>query len=209
MIGETSATGVRRNISCSTLHPHMPISDSHQTEDGHRVDPPTQTPPPQAVQALSLDFFLTEERIEEALTILRERRRVCQTLTVTPPPVRQADKRKLKDTWVKQITREKGYRHTPTETSAYVFSKIIQQEYACVANSIDLADRFLPRLTSIRKPNIVTFRAYSKDQIFRILEERLKELPYTVFQHQALELCARKVAAACGDMRNALSICRM
>ncbi|KAI7983508.1 hypothetical protein LOK49_LG15G01261 [Camellia lanceoleosa] len=35
-----------------------------------------------------------------------------------------------------------------------------------------------------------------------------KALPYTVFQPQALELCARKVAAASGDMRKALCICR-
>ncbi|CAL5334030.1 unnamed protein product [Camellia sinensis] len=35
-----------------------------------------------------------------------------------------------------------------------------------------------------------------------------KALPYIVFQPQALELCARKVAAASGDMRKALCICR-
>ncbi|GKV26191.1 hypothetical protein SLEP1_g35535 [Rubroshorea leprosula] len=58
------------------------------------------------------------------------------------------------------------------------------------------------------KPLVVTFRAYSKDQILRILRERLMALPYVVFQPQALELCARKVAAASGDMRKALSVCR-
>ncbi|XP_058202630.1 cell division control protein 6 homolog B [Rhododendron vialii] len=78
-----------------------------------------------------------------------------------------------------------------------------------IANAIDLADRFLPRLQSLNcKPMVVTFRAYSKDQIMLILQQRLKDLPYTVFQPQALELCARKVAAACGDMRKALCICR-
>ncbi|XLS77139.1 hypothetical protein HN51_061364 [Arachis hypogaea] len=78
-----------------------------------------------------------------------------------------------------------------------------------VANAIDLADRFLPMLTSLNcKPTVVTFCSYSKDQILRILEERLNELPYTVFQRQALELCARKVAAASGDMRKALCIFR-
>ncbi|RDY04317.1 Cell division control protein 6-like B, partial [Mucuna pruriens] len=69
------------------------------------------------------------------------------------------------------------------------------------------------RCILIGKPIVVNFRAYSKDQILKILEERLNELPYTVFQQQALELCARhctlqKVAAASGDMRNALCICR-
>lgn len=78
-----------------------------------------------------------------------------------------------------------------------------------VANAIDLADRFLPRLQSLNcKPMVVTFRSYSKDQIFRILNQRMTALPYTVFQPQALELCARKVAAASGDMRKALCICR-
>ncbi|KAJ6303032.1 hypothetical protein OIU77_017004 [Salix suchowensis] len=78
-----------------------------------------------------------------------------------------------------------------------------------VANAIDLADRFLPRLKSLNcKPMVITFRAYSKDQILRILQERLMAVPHTVFHPQALELCARKVAAASGDMRKALCVCR-
>ncbi|GMY27210.1 cell division control protein 6 homolog B-like, partial [Fagus crenata] len=78
-----------------------------------------------------------------------------------------------------------------------------------IANAIDLVDYFLPRLQSLNcKPMVVTFRAYSKDQIHKMLHERLMELPYTVFQPQALELCARKVAAASGDMRKALCVCR-
>ncbi|WVY94226.1 hypothetical protein V8G54_033314 [Vigna mungo] len=63
------------------------------------------------------------------------------------------------------------------------------------------------RCILIGKPVVVNFQAYSNDQILKILEERLKALPYIVFQQQALELCARKVAASSGDMRNALSIC--
>uniref|UniRef100_A0A0D3BTR7 Cell division control protein n=1 Tax=Brassica oleracea var. oleracea TaxID=109376 RepID=A0A0D3BTR7_BRAOL len=78
-----------------------------------------------------------------------------------------------------------------------------------VANAIDLADRFLPKLKSLNcKPLVVTFRAYSMQQIVRILQERLVELPYVAFQPKALELCARKVSAASGDMRKALSVCR-
>ncbi|KAH9603837.1 hypothetical protein KSS87_005957 [Heliosperma pusillum] len=78
-----------------------------------------------------------------------------------------------------------------------------------IANAIDLADRFLPRLQSLNcKPSVLTFRAYSKDQIQRILQGRLAALPNQVFQQQALELCARKVAAASGDMRKALCVCR-
>ncbi|XP_065877108.1 cell division control protein 6 homolog B-like [Euphorbia lathyris] len=78
-----------------------------------------------------------------------------------------------------------------------------------IANAIDLADRFLPRLQSLNcKPMVITFRAYSKDQILRILHERLLALPWTIFHPLALELCARKVAAASGDMRKALCVCR-
>ncbi|MFS7976487.1 hypothetical protein Hanom_Chr10g00892991 [Helianthus anomalus] len=47
------------------------------------------------------------------------------------------------------------------------------------------------------------------DQIIMILKQRLMALPYTVFQPQALELCARKVGATSGDMRKALGICRL
>ncbi|KAL2332926.1 hypothetical protein Fmac_014139 [Flemingia macrophylla] len=103
------------------------------------------------------------------------------------------------------ITKDRAVLHDLFMLTTFPFSKCI---LIGVANAIDLADRFLPRLASLNcKPIVVNFRAYSKDQILKILEERLNELPYTVFQQQALELCARKVAAACGDMRNALCIC--
>eukprot|EP01018_Ginkgo_biloba_P038608 Gb_30216 [translate_table: standard] len=43
-----------------------------------------------------------------------------------------------------------------------------------VANAIDLTDRFLPKLHSLNcKPVVVTFRAYSTDQILKILQQRL------------------------------------
>ncbi|KAK7333267.1 hypothetical protein VNO80_30032 [Phaseolus coccineus] len=103
------------------------------------------------------------------------------------------------------ITKDRAVLHELFMLTTFPFSRCI---LIGVANAIDLADRFLPRLTSLNcKPVVVNFQAYSKDQLLKILEERLKELPYTVFQQPALELCARKVAAATGDMRNALSIC--
>ncbi|KAI9109147.1 hypothetical protein K1719_019770 [Acacia pycnantha] len=104
------------------------------------------------------------------------------------------------------ITKDRAVLHDLFTLTTFPFSRCI---LIGISNAIDLADRFLPRLKSLNcKPIIVTFRAYSKDQILSILKERLRELPYTVFQHQALELCARKVAAASGDMRKALCICR-
>ncbi|KAK8683423.1 hypothetical protein V6N13_039484 [Hibiscus sabdariffa] len=104
------------------------------------------------------------------------------------------------------ITRDRTVLHDLFMLTTFPFSRCI---LIGIANSIDLADRFLPRLQSLNcKPMVVTFRAYSKDQILSILRERLLVLPYIVFHRQALELCARKVAAASGDMRKALSVCR-
>ncbi|KAL3750554.1 hypothetical protein ACJRO7_011541 [Eucalyptus globulus] len=104
------------------------------------------------------------------------------------------------------ITKDRAVLHDLFMLTTFPFSKCI---LVGIANAIDLADRFLPRLQSLNcKPTIVTFRAYSPVQIVRILHERLKVLPYPVFQPHALELCARKVAAASGDMRKALCICR-
>ncbi|KAM0941439.1 putative ATPase, AAA-type, core, P-loop containing nucleoside triphosphate hydrolase, AAA lid [Dioscorea sansibarensis] len=78
-----------------------------------------------------------------------------------------------------------------------------------IANAIDLADRFLPRLESLNcKPTVVTYCAYSKDQILKIIQQRLIVLGHDIFEPIALEFCARKVAAASGDMRKALDVCR-
>ncbi|KAF8116292.1 hypothetical protein N665_0020s0143 [Sinapis alba] len=104
------------------------------------------------------------------------------------------------------ITKDRGVLHDLFMLTTLPFSRCI---LIGVANAIDLADRFLPKLKSLNcKPMVITFRAYSKDQILRILRERLMVLPYVAFQSKALELCARKVAAASGDMRMALSVCR-
>ncbi|XP_010543051.1 PREDICTED: cell division control protein 6 homolog B-like [Tarenaya hassleriana] len=104
------------------------------------------------------------------------------------------------------ITKDRGILHDLYMLTTLSFSRCI---LIGVANAIDLADRFLPRLKSLNcKPMVVTFRAYSKDQILRIMQERLMELPFVAFESNALELCARKVAAVSGDMRKALCVCR-
>ncbi|CAA7038058.1 unnamed protein product [Microthlaspi erraticum] len=104
------------------------------------------------------------------------------------------------------ITRDRGVLHELFMLTTLPFSRCI---LIGVANAIDLADRFLPKLKSLNcKPLVVTFRAYSNQQILRILQERLVALPFVAFQSKALELCARKVSAASGDMRKALCVCR-
>ncbi|KAK1265093.1 hypothetical protein QJS04_geneDACA011449 [Acorus gramineus] len=104
------------------------------------------------------------------------------------------------------ITRDRAVLHDLFMLTTLPFSRCI---LIGIANALDLADRFLPKLQSLNcKPQIITFRAYSTDQILSILQQRLATLAYDAFEPQALELCARKVAAVSGDMRRALSICR-
>ncbi|XP_023512124.1 cell division control protein 6 homolog B-like [Cucurbita pepo subsp. pepo] len=104
------------------------------------------------------------------------------------------------------ITKDKAVLHNLFMLTTFPFSRCI---LIGIANAIDLADRFLPRLQALNcKPPVITYRAYSKEQILKILHQRLIVLPFVVFQPQALELCARKVAAVSGDMRKALCVCR-
>lgn len=104
------------------------------------------------------------------------------------------------------ITRDRAVLHDLFMLTTFPYSRCI---LIGIANAIDLADRFLPKLQSLNcKPLLITYQAYSKDQIIIILQQRLMALPYITFQPQALELCAAKVAAVSGDMRKALWICR-
>ncbi|KAJ4779446.1 Cell division control protein 6-like protein [Rhynchospora pubera] len=104
------------------------------------------------------------------------------------------------------ITRDRSVLHDLFMLTTVPFSRCI---LIGIANAIDLADRFLPKLASLNcKPPVITFRAYSKDQIYEIIQERLKGLGYDVFDSLSLEFCARKVAAASGDMRKVLAVCR-
>ncbi|GBG82036.1 hypothetical protein CBR_g34218 [Chara braunii] len=79
-----------------------------------------------------------------------------------------------------------------------------------IANSIDMTQRLLPHLRAFSCiPSVVTFPAYNQSQICAILNQRLKRLSFQAFHPLAIELCARKVAAAFGDMRKALDVCRL
>ena len=77
-----------------------------------------------------------------------------------------------------------------------------------VANGINLVEVTLPRLAARGcEPSVVRFNAYDNAQLKQLLRQRLSALPFAVFEDAGLELCARKVAAATGDMRRALNIC--
>ncbi|KAG5515129.1 hypothetical protein RHGRI_036238 [Rhododendron griersonianum] len=79
------------------------------------------------------------------------------------------------------ITKDWAVLHDLFMLTTFPFSRCL---LIGIANAIDLADRFLPRLQSLNcKPMVLAFRAYTKDQIM-------------------------KVAAASGDMRKVLCVCR-
>ncbi|CAI5513338.1 unnamed protein product [Closterium sp. Naga37s-1] len=107
-----------------------------------------------------------------------------------------------------------------------------------ISNSIHLIDSLLPHLSRpnsmgvTARPTLLPFPAYDRNQIYEILSQRLQAaggMPVGAaargaaveagaqesactsfyFDPMALHLCARKVAAASGDMRKALDITRM
>ena len=93
-----------------------------------------------------------------------------------------------------------------------LFSLPVLQNSRCiltgVSNTMNLTDRVLPRLRARGcEPAFVPFPAYVGHQLKVLLKQRLATLPFKAFEDSALELCARKVGAATGDMRKALNVC--
>lgn len=83
-----------------------------------------------------------------------------------------------------------------------------------IANSLNLPDRFLPRLKGKKsEPKRLSFHPYTTEDIVTIISARLQSLDptsetFAMMDPKAIELCARKVSAASGDLRMALDICR-
>ncbi|KAI8646904.1 P-loop containing nucleoside triphosphate hydrolase protein [Parasitella parasitica] len=96
-----------------------------------------------------------------------------------------------------------------------------------IANALDLTDRILPRLRAKNcEPQLLNFNPYQVTEITSIIRDRLFSLiedpedpfappckptdgtPAPLIQANAIELCARKVAASMGDLRTALDVCR-
>lgn len=96
-----------------------------------------------------------------------------------------------------------------------------------IANALDLTDRILPRLRAKNcEPQLLNFNPYQVSEISSIIKDRLFSLiddpenPFgpapkpaegavpPLIQPNAIELCARKVAASMGDLRTALDVCR-
>jgi len=75
-----------------------------------------------------------------------------------------------------------------------------------IGNTIDMLDRLLPRNNSRLSMQRLMFQPYSRVDLQTILSSRLASVK--AFDPDAIELCARKVASAAGDVRRALEMCR-
>ncbi|KAK9273264.1 hypothetical protein L1049_018071 [Liquidambar formosana] len=75
-----------------------------------------------------------------------------------------------------------------------------------IANTMDLPEKLLPRISSRMGIQRLCFSPYNYQQLQEIISTRLKGID--AFENQAIEFASRKVAAISGDARRALEICR-
>ncbi|GAM20563.1 hypothetical protein SAMD00019534_037380 [Acytostelium subglobosum LB1] len=75
-----------------------------------------------------------------------------------------------------------------------------------IANTMNLPDTLLPRVQSRMGMHRLPFSSYTSAQITRIVRSRLEGLE--AFDQDAIQMCAMRVSAVCGDARRALEICR-
>jgi Cdc6-like AAA superfamily ATPase len=75
-----------------------------------------------------------------------------------------------------------------------------------VSNTINFPETLLPRIQSRMGKDRVTFHPYSREQLQTIIAQRLSAT--NVFNKDAIEFAARKVALLSGDVRRALQLCR-
>ncbi|KFK23920.1 hypothetical protein AALP_AAs52427U000100, partial [Arabis alpina] len=75
-----------------------------------------------------------------------------------------------------------------------------------IANTMDLPEKLLPRISSRMGIQRLCFGPYNYTQLQEIISTRLNGI--NAFEKQAIEFASRKVAAISGDARRALEICR-
>ncbi|KAK6925639.1 Zinc finger, PHD-finger [Dillenia turbinata] len=75
-----------------------------------------------------------------------------------------------------------------------------------IANTMDLPEKLLPRISSRMGIQRLCFGPYNYQQLQEIISSRLEGID--AFERQAIEFASRKVAAISGDARRALEICR-
>jgi len=78
-----------------------------------------------------------------------------------------------------------------------------------ISNTMDLPERLLPRVASRFGIVRVDFLPYNRDQLVKILKERLRSHGATgALSEDAVRLAAARVAAGSGDLRKALQLSR-
>nr|GMD21498.1 origin of replication complex subunit 1A-like [Ipomoea batatas] len=75
-----------------------------------------------------------------------------------------------------------------------------------IANTMDLPEKLLPRISSRMGIQRLCFGPYNYQQLQEIISTRLNGI--NAFEKPAIEFASRKVAAVSGDARRALEICR-
>ncbi|KAL9122745.1 MAG: hypothetical protein Q9187_000706 [Circinaria calcarea] len=78
-----------------------------------------------------------------------------------------------------------------------------------VANTMDLPERTLSNKISSRLGlTRITFPGYTYQQLMKIIQSRLEDVPGNIVDPDAVQFASRKVAAVSGDARRVLDICR-
>ncbi|KTW32147.1 AAA family ATPase CDC6 [Pneumocystis jirovecii RU7] len=85
-----------------------------------------------------------------------------------------------------------------------------------ISNTLDLTDRFLPRLKAKNAvPEVFVFKPYTPQEISDIVKSRLRLLSENTSEDfiplihpTALELCSRKISSSSGDIRKAFDLIR-
>ena len=77
---------------------------------------------------------------------------------------------------------------------------------AGIANTMDLSDKFLHKVSSRMGNKQLVFAPYSRDQLQEIITKRLKDT--NSFTSEDILFCAAKVASYSGDARRAFQVCK-
>ncbi|XWS28297.1 hypothetical protein CRYUN_Cryun25bG0055700 [Craigia yunnanensis] len=101
------------------------------------------------------------------------------------------------------VTRNQSVLYNILDWPTKPYSKLI---VIGIANTMDLPEKLLPRISSRMGIQRLCFGPYNYQQLQEIVSSRLKGID--AFEKQAVEFASRKVAAISGDARRALEICR-
>ncbi|CAA6667334.1 unnamed protein product [Spirodela intermedia] len=143
-------------------------------------------------------LHLLNERFCEGKTVGKEDRRPCVLLI---------------DELDLLVTRNQSVLYNILDWPTKLHSRliVIKLSFSCyfvpgIANTMDLPDKLLPRISSRMGIQRLCFGPYNYQQLQEIISCRLRGV--NVFEEQAVEFASRKVAAISGDARRALEICR-